>query len=118
MNRKKIITIVILLLGIGITLSYFGFFNRFNYITAKLDITNNNPQKVLVGLPFISPTEMNKVSKKYGFKNIRFGCIISGMELNGIDMYNDQMDQYLTKINGVGWELKYNKEIDSLIKMK
>ncbi len=28
------------------------------------------------------------------------------------------MNQYLTEINGIGWELKYNKEIDSLIKIK
>ncbi len=117
MNRKTTIFIGILLLGIGFTLWNFGLFNQYNYLTAKSAIANSNPQKVLVGELIISPTEMNKVSEKYGFKNIGFGCLVSGTEENGIDIYNAQIDKHLTKLNGLQWKSKYRKELDSLVQL-
>ena len=96
----------------------FGIFNRFNYLTAKSDIKNNSPQKIIVGELMISPMEMDKISEKYGFTNVGFGCIVSGTELNGIEIYNAEIDKYLTNKNGTDWKIKYLKEIDSLTELK
>ena len=118
MNRKTIIFSGIILILIGIGLWHFGMFNRYNYLTAKSDIANNSPQKILVGELLISPIEMNKVSRNYGFKNVGFGCIVSGNELNGIEIYNAEIDKYLTDKNGTDWKINYQKEIDSLTELK
>ncbi|QCE40237.1 hypothetical protein [Psychroserpens sp. NJDZ02] len=117
MNQKKIIFSGIIVFLIAIGLWYYGFFNQFNYLTAKSDIKNNTPHKVLVGEAIISPIEMNKVSQKYGFKNVGFGCLVSGSELNGIESYNSEIDKYLNKKNGPNWKFKYKKDIDSIIKL-
>ena len=118
MTRKTIIFSGIILILIGIGLWNFGFFNRFNYLTAKSDIENNTLHKILIGELLISPTEMNKVSQKYGFTNVGFGCMVSGTELNGIEIYNAEIDKHLTKKNGIDWKSKYRKEIDSLTELK
>ncbi|MGB3607171.1 hypothetical protein [Psychroserpens sp.] len=118
MTRKTIIFSGIILILVGIGLWNFGFFNRFNYLTAKSDIENNSPHKILVGELMISPIEMDKVSRKYGFKNVGFGCVVSGTELNGIEIYNAEIDKYLTKKNGIDWKDKYQKEIDPLTELK
>ena len=118
MNLKKIIFIGILLIGIGILLWNFGFFNSYNYLTAKADIANGKPQKIVVGELLLSPKQMDEISKKYGFTNIGFGCLVSQSEINGINSYNEQTDKYLTKLNGQNWKVKYQKEIDSLTNLK
>nr|WP_157805358.1 hypothetical protein [Confluentibacter citreus] len=66
----------------------------------------------------ISPTEMDKISRKYGFTNIGFGCVVSGTELNGIEIHNAEIDKYLTNKNGTEWKADYLKEIDSLSELK
>ncbi|GGG50643.1 FEKKY domain-containing protein [Bizionia arctica] len=118
MNKKTIlfsgVTMILLVIGLW----YFGFFNRFNYLTAKNDIAKNTPQKIWIGELIISPRDMNKISAKYGFENIGFGCVVSTTELNGIEIYNAQIEKYLTKINGTAWKSNYIKELDSLTKLK
>ncbi|MEY8867919.1 hypothetical protein AB9K24_00330 [Meridianimaribacter flavus] len=116
-KKKNLIVIAILLVGIGFLLWNFGFFNRYNYLTAKSDISNNNPQIVFIGESMLTSSDINKVSKKYGFKVVNFGCLISQSEQNGIENYNSQMDNYLDELNGIGWESEYKKEIDSLMKL-
>ncbi|MFY7669524.1 hypothetical protein ACOSP6_00415 [Tenacibaculum sp. MEBiC06402] len=118
MKRKKKIIIGIGILVFGISLWSFGIVNKYNFLTAKLDIMNHNPKIVTVGFPIFSHTELNMISEKYGFKNVNFGCIVTQSELNGIDFYNAVMEEYLEKKNGINWRKKYNKEIDSLIKIK
>ncbi|WP_179008955.1 hypothetical protein [Winogradskyella forsetii] len=118
MNRKTIVFSGILLVLIGIGLWDYGFFFRFNYLTAKSDIANNSAHKILVGDSIISPIEMNKISQKYGFMNVGFGCLTSGTELNGIQIYNAEIDKYLTEKNGIDWEAKYLKEMDSFTELK
>lgn len=116
-NKKNLIFITILLIGIGFLLWYFGFFSGYNYLTAKSDISNNNPQIVFVGESMLTPSDINNVSKKYGFKVVNIGCLISQSEQNGIKIYNSQMENYLDEQNGIGWEFEYKKEIDSLMKL-
>ncbi|WP_040254728.1 FEKKY domain-containing protein [Psychroserpens mesophilus] len=118
MNRKRIIFIGILLIGIGILLWNFGFFSSYNYLTAKADIANGKLQKIAVGEQLLMPKEIDEISRKYGFTNIAFGCIVSQPEINGIDIYNEQMDKHLTELNDDNWKAKYRKEIDSLINLK
>ncbi len=114
---KKSILISVLIIAIGLTLWNFGFFNRYNYLTAKADIAKNNPQIVYVGESILTPADLNKVSKKYGFEIVGLGCTLSGVEQNGIDIYNSQINNYLDKLNGNGWKSEYTKEIDSLMKL-
>ncbi len=118
MKRKKKILIGIGILLFGILLWSFGFVNRYNFLTAKIDIMNGNPKIVTVGLPIFSNTELNLITEKYGFKNVNFGCMVTQSELNGIDAYNSVMERYLEKKNGMNWRKKYEKKIDSFIKIK
>ena len=118
MNRKTILFSGIVLILTGILLWNYGIFSRFNYLTAKSDISNNNPYKIQGGEPLISAFEMDKVSEKYGFKNIFTGCIVTETESKGLEIYNSEINKHLSKINGADWELKYQKEIDSLIELK
>ncbi len=116
-KKKKLIFISILLIGIGFILWNFGFFNHYNYLTAKSDIENNNPQIIFIGELRLTSSDINTVSKKYGFKIVNYGCLISYSEQNGIEIYNSQMDNYLDTLNEIGWKSKYKKEIDSLMKL-
>ncbi len=114
---KKPILISIIIIGIGISLWYFGFFSRYNYLTAKRDIAKNNPQIVYVGESMLTPADLNIVSKKYGFEIVGFGCTLNAVEENGIEIYNSQMKKYLDEINKTGWKSEYKKSIDSLMKL-
>ncbi|MFD2890449.1 hypothetical protein ACFS5J_00260 [Flavobacterium chuncheonense] len=116
MSKKTIfISITIFLIIFG---SWnFGFFTRFNYLTAKNDIAKNKLQIVFVGESMLSIEDINKVSKKYGFKVINYGCIINRVEQNGIEIYNSKMDDYLGKLNSTNWKKNYEREIDSLMKL-
>ncbi|OIQ30767.1 MAG: hypothetical protein BM564_00730 [Bacteroidetes bacterium MedPE-SWsnd-G2] len=112
----KIISILILIIG-TIAIWHLGFFNRYNYLTAKSDIANKNIQLVYIGESKLKPKDLNRVSKKYGFKIVGFGCALTTNEQNGIEMYNSQIDHFLGEYNGVGWKSEYKKEIDSLLKL-
>lgn len=118
MNRKRIIIIGILLIAIGLLLWNFGFFSSYNYLTAKADISNGKLQKIAIGEQLLMPKQKDEISQKYGFTNIAFGCVVSQSEINGIDIYNKQMDKHLTELNAENWKDKYRKEIDSLINLK
>lgn len=116
MNKRVFVIVLIVLTSV--VLSWVnGFFYRFNIITAKCDIANNNLYYVHVGDLIVYPIEMNKVSKKYGFKNISYGCTVSEFELNGIEDYNDELIEFLNIKNGLDWKNKYNKDLDSLINL-
>jgi len=56
---------------------------------------------------------INSINEKYGFKEIYYGCHsnLSLPELNGIEIYNSQVDGYLNELNGKGWRNEYSKEI-------
>ncbi|WP_347175533.1 hypothetical protein [Polaribacter uvawellassae] len=116
-KKKNLIFITFLIIGIGFLLWNFGFFNRYNYLTAKSDIASNNPQIIFIGESMLTYSDINTVSKKYGFKVVNFDRIVNQSEQNGIEIYNSQMDNYLDKLNGIGWETEYKKEIDSLMKL-
>ena len=114
MDKTSIIKILLILTSLSIIFWYYGFFSSYNYFKAKIDIKNNSPKKVLVGEQIVYPIDLNKISKKYGFENIAFGCTVTLPELNGIKSYNNTVNEYLDEINEVNWRKKYQKEVDSI----
>lgn len=44
--------------------------------------------------------------------------MVTQPELNGIDIYNAQIEKYLESKNGKNWRNQYDREIDSLFKIK
>jgi hypothetical protein len=58
--------------------------------------------------------DYEKLTRKYGFSYKELGCVPPlGEESLGIDEYNAEINTYLTRLNGKGWENKLNEEIDS-----
>lgn len=104
----------------GIILWQFGFFNRFNYLTAQIDILTDSPRIVVTEIPLyepkIDPVSYTGLNEKYGFHQHYTGCNITHSELIGIDAYNSEIEKYLIKKNGINWKAKYQKEIKTLIK--
>lgn len=103
-----------------ITLWQLGFFNRFNYLTAKIDIIREKPRLVTTEIPLfgseIDPILYKGLNEKYGFHEHYTGCNVTKPQLRGIESYNTQIEKYLIKRNGEDWKTKYQSEIDILIK--
>lgn len=68
----------------------------------------------MVGELIMSPDLINNVSVKYGFKQVGYGCAVTLPEINGIEIYNAQIDKYLDKLNGENWRENYRRDLDSL----
>ena len=118
MKRRKKIKIGIGILLVGITFWQFGLFHRFNYLTAKIDILNENPRVVETGPPMNLGVAEIGLNEKYGFRKYNTYCTGSGAKFNGIDAYSAEIEKYLKKRNGEDWRKKYHAELDSLIKSK
>ncbi|MEO6721906.1 MAG: hypothetical protein ABIN67_16175 [Ferruginibacter sp.] len=88
----------------------------YNYITAKLDIKNNNARIINIGLrkPSLKDNEIDMVAAKYGFKNIYIGNETKKQILTGIINYNSVIESYLELRNGSNWRKFYQLEVDSL----
>ena len=76
-NMRKRLLMVGIVFVLIISLVYvvwqaYDFSSDYNYATAKLDIKNGNIRIINVGIPKISSIdkEIEKVSIRYGFKNI------------------------------------------------
>lgn len=116
MTRKKKITIGIGTLIVGILFWQFGFFTRFNYVTAKIDIWRDSPRIASYGVPYPCGVPCIGLKEKYGFHESNVGCVVTGPQIRGIEAYNAQIEKYLSKKNGKDWRKKYQAEMDSLIK--
>ena len=104
------------ILIIGVLLWQFGFFNRFNYLTAKIDIWSNTPRIVTAGIPEIPcGVPCIGLKEKYGFYESNIGCIVTEPQLRGINAYNNQIEKFLNKRNGKDWRKKYQMELGLLI---
>ena len=117
MRIKKKTVIGIGIVIVGILLWQFGLFNRFNYLTAKIDGWRNSARIVTTeqanypcGVPCIG------LKEKYGFHEANVGCVLSKTEIRGIDCYNSEIEEYLNKRNGINWRKKYDAELELLIK--
>lgn len=117
MKRRKKIIFWIWLLLVGIFFWQLGFFNRYNYLTSKIDGWRNSARIVMTEPP-IYPCGVPciELKEKYGFHEHYARCIQSRPTIRGIDMYNAEIEKYLTKRNGKEWRKIYEAELDSLIK--
>ncbi|RCS28533.1 hypothetical protein DUT90_00025 [Polaribacter sp. WD7] len=117
MKRKKKITIGIGLLLVGILFWQFGLFNRFNYLTAKIDGWRNSA-RIVTTEPPLHPCGVPCIGLKedYGFHEHYTSCNQTGPTIRGIKAYNAEIEKYLNKRNGKDWRAKYQAELDSLIK--
>jgi len=64
--KNKIIA-VISIIAIIFLFSHFGLLNRYNYITAKIDIYNENPKIISIGMSVLSKNTLNEISEKAAF---------------------------------------------------
>ncbi|WP_272151274.1 hypothetical protein [Tenacibaculum aiptasiae] len=110
-RRTKISLVVILVI---IVLYHYGFFYRFNYLTAQIDILNSRPRIVNTGPPMNLTESMISLNEKYGVYLCHIHCDISWAESNGINSYSSEIEKYLIKRNGENWREKYYKEFKSL----
>ena len=117
MKRKRKLKIGLGILIVGIILWQFGFFTRFNYLTAKIDIWRESPRIVSYGFPsYPCGVPCIGIKEKYGFHESNIGCLVTEPQIRGIESYNAQIEKYLEERNGKDWRKKYQTEIDSLIK--
>jgi hypothetical protein len=116
--RRKIKSGIVILL-IGIISWQFGLLNRYNYLTAKIDIMREKPCLVEVGdvLSHFGIAE-NGLNQKYGFEQSTSGSFLSVTQLRGIESYNKEIEKFLIKRNGNNWRKKYKTELDSIIKIE
>jgi len=117
MRPRKKIKIGIGILLVGIFLWQFGFFTRFNYLTAKIDVWRESPRIASYGLSsYPCGVPCIGLKETYGFHESNIGCVVTGPQIRGINAYNAQIEKYLNKRNGKDWREKYQTELDSLIK--
>ncbi len=109
----KIIVVVFIGVCIGLFINYkFGLSTKYNSYAAKRDLEKGTIQLISYGLPL---TDVNPISRKYGFRTIEAGCTVLPIEINGIKEYNSVVKNYLREISGADWETRYKKGRDSLI---
>lgn len=112
---KKKLTISVILIGIAILLWQFGFFSRYNYLTAQLDIWRDEARIVNFEIPIHAcGVPCIGLKEKYGFHELFVGCVVSPWQYRGIESYHRQIEQYLAKRNGENWKAHYQSELDSL----
>jgi hypothetical protein len=115
MTRKKKTIIGVGILIVGILFWQFGFFNRFNYLTAKIDIIRDSPRIATIGKILPCGVPCISLNEKYGFHEANLGCSVNDPLLRGINAYNSEIEKYLNKRNGKNWRKKYETELESLI---
>jgi len=91
----------------------------YNYVTAKLDIKNDQVKIINVGPHKISSEdkELELLAARYGFKNIYLEKFTPQQTEKGIKNYNEMIENYLILRNGSNWKRNYQHEVDSLYKI-
>lgn len=109
----------IIILFVGILSWQIGLFNRYNYLTGKIDVIREKPHIVELGdvLSHFGIAN-NGLNQKYGFQQSMSGSFISRTQLRGIKSYNKIVEKYLIKRNGIDWREKYKIKLDSIIQIK
>jgi hypothetical protein len=116
MTAKQKISTVVGVLILGLLVWQFGFFTRFNYLTAKIDRWTDSARIVTVG-PSLHPCGVPCIGlkEKYGFYEHYVSCAQTGPSILGIKTYNAVIDDYLAKRNGEDWRDQFQAEMDLLI---
>lgn len=114
-KKRNIILFGILL--IGIVLWQFGFFYRFNYLTAQMDIMRDESRIVITEIQTfnVDPIAHTGLNEEYGFHEHHTNNNISKQQLRGIESYNTEIEKYLLKRNGKNWRKEYQSKLEVLI---
>lgn len=102
---------------IGIVLWQFGFFYRFNYLTAQMDIMRDQSRIVITdSMPSnADPIAYIGLNNEYGFHEHHTGYNITKPQSRGIKSYNSQIEKYLIERNGKNWRKEHQAKLDILI---
>ena len=117
-RKKKVILLVVSSLVIVIFLYHYGFFSRYNYLTAKLDIQRGNVRLISVDTEADSYFPVKSLSRKHNviMEHCEPVFLINNITDKGIAIYNQQMEKQI-KINlGEKKYRKYQNDLDSLYK--
>jgi len=114
MIRKLAYVVVIFTAILSVAYYQFGLFEPYNWLTAKMDISNEQIQLVIYGE--LDPNEQlrNKVASELGFQYFRAtGCEVDQPFINGVTNYNKMVTAYLNEQNP-DWEQQLNIRIEQL----
>ena len=107
------IVVVIFMIALIVVPISTKFQRDYNEKQAKIDIRRGHVRLITFGIG--SFPETRRISLKYGFEEVGFGCVI-GFSPDE-DQYNKLVIEYLNKRNGHGWRESYEREVDSLQKV-
>ncbi|POY39386.1 hypothetical protein C3K47_02505 [Solitalea longa] len=98
----------------GLVDYYYGLSEDYNYFRARRDISYGKIQLLAVGLLVDESIEVQKardsLCQAFGFKTIPVGCI----RTEGIERYNETMEDFLVSKNGKDWQQTFYRKMDSI----
>ena len=112
---KKVL-ISILVISVICLLAVFGFFSKYNYVTAKIAISRNELVKININIhPGYVEIE-DTIGKKYGFKviNLEYHYFDKPINYYGIKIFNSCMKKAFIKKFGINKYLQYQSKLDSV----
>lgn len=98
-RKKKIILLIVSSLVICIFLYHYGFFSRYNYLTAKVDIQKGDVQLISVDTDADVFFSIKYVARRYNIKIERFNKVflINNITDKGVAIYN-QINKWKGKL--------------------
>ena len=93
----------------------FGFFSKYNYVTAKLAISKNELVKVNINTFALHLAIEENIGKKYGIRvvNLVYYYFEKPVNYFGIMMFNNCMEKAFIKKYGIAKFIQYRSELDS-----
>lgn len=112
---KKLLIGFTIIVVVGL-LTIFGFFSKYNYVTARLAISQNKLVKVTVNMHPTYASIEDTISKKYGFTDIYIEYYFFDRPIHyyGIKIFNNCMKEAFVKQFGIRKYLQYRNEVDSI----
>ncbi len=93
---------------------HYGWCEDYNYFTAKRDLKKGKVQLLIAGQLISSDTERTWRAKDSIRNVFGFSLINVGIYSNGLERYNEVMEDYLLERNGENWEERLNAKCDSI----
>ncbi|MGE5446981.1 MAG: hypothetical protein ACM3PR_01370 [Bacteroidales bacterium] len=117
-RKKKVILLILSSLVIVIFLYHYGFFSRYNYLTAKVDIQKGNVQLILVDADADGFFREEYLARRYNIKMDLLDKVflINNITNKGVAIYNQQMEKQIKMNLGEKKYRKYQHDLDSLYK--
>lgn len=93
---------------------YYGLSEYYNYFSAKEDLKKGNV-KILTAGQFLENDSERTIKAKDSIRQLfGFKFLNVGIYSNGLQRYNEVMEDYLIEKNGNDWEKRLNRKIDSV----